>query len=146
VFRLSLIPASPTPIYRQIVEQVEHAIAAHLLHSGDELPSVRAVAQQQVVNPMTVSKAYALLEAQGLVERRRGRGMFVADRAVMVDRLDMLQPALEQAARVVRQLDIAPADAVAAFERVIADQQRAEHDGDASNDADGRPLTEVGNG
>ena len=102
MFRLDLAPSSPTPIYRQIVDQVARAVASGVLAAGDELPSVRAVAQQYVVNPMTVSKAYTLLEQQGTVERRRGLGMVVrAGAASLLDeRLVLLQPALDHAAAV----------------------------------------------
>ena len=98
-------------------------MAAGALRDGDELPSVRAVAQQYVINPMTVSKAYSLLEAQGVLERRRGMGMLVRARegegAATGERLALLQPALEQAARAARQLGIAPDDALAAFQQTL---------------------------
>ena len=121
MFRLVLSPSSPTPIYRQIVDQVARAVAGGALRAGDELPSVRAVAQLYVVNPMTVSKAYALLEQQGVVERRRGLGMIV--RAGEASRLDervaLLQPALDHAAVVSRQLGITPKQAVAALKLTL---------------------------
>ena len=122
MFRLELQPSSATPLYRQIVEQVTRAVAAGALHDGDDLPSVRAVAQDYVINPMTVSKAYSLLEAQGLVERRRGMGMRVRpplspDRS---GRLALLQPALEHAAQVARQLGIDADDAIVAFRQTLA--------------------------
>lgn len=122
MFRFDLLPSSATPIYRQIADQVARAIAAGTLAAGDELPSVRVVAQQYVVNPMTVSKAYSLLEAQGLVERRRGMGMRVRpplspDRS---GRLALLQPALEHAAQVARQLGIDADDAIVAFRQTLA--------------------------
>ena len=85
------------PIYRQIVDQVERAIASGQAKTGDELPSVRALAQAHAINSMTVSKAYSLLEAQGLLERRRGIGMLIAAqplRAGQRQRLDLLEPAL----------------------------------------------------
>ncbi|MBS0314063.1 MAG: GntR family transcriptional regulator [Proteobacteria bacterium] len=123
MFRLDLQPSSATPLYRQIVDQVTRAVAAGALRDGDELPSVRAVAQQYVINPMTVSKAYSLLEAQGVLERRRGMGMLVRARegegAATGERLALLQPALEQAARAARQLGIAPDDALAAFQQTL---------------------------
>jgi ABC-type multidrug transport system fused ATPase/permease subunit len=78
VFRFELQPSSATPLYRQIVEQVTRAVAAGVLRDGEELLSVRAVAQEYVINPMTVSKAYSLLEAQSIVERRRGWGCLCA--------------------------------------------------------------------
>ena len=70
-------PQSGAPIYQQIVEQASALIAGGRLAPGDLLPSVRDVARAADVNPMTVSKAYSKLEADGLVERVRGRGMRV---------------------------------------------------------------------
>ena len=69
---------SGVPIYRQIIEQVRQQIMAGQLSEGEQLMSVRELAAQLRVNPMTVSKAYALLEVEGLVERRRGVGLFAA--------------------------------------------------------------------
>ena len=117
MFRFELSPSSPTPIYRQIVDQVAHAVASGALRAGDDLPSVRAVAQQQVVNPMTVSKAYALLEQQGTVERRRGLGMTVRAGAASAldERLALLQPTLDQLAAVSRQLGITPKQTLTAL-------------------------------
>ena len=59
--------ATATPIYRQIVDQVRREVVGGKLKPGDELPSVRSVALQHAINPMTVSKAYGLLEAEGLL-------------------------------------------------------------------------------
>jgi len=69
---------SGVPIYRQVIEQIREQIVAGQLGRGDQLVSVRDLAEQLRVNPMTVSKAYALLEVEGLVERHRGVGVFVA--------------------------------------------------------------------
>jgi GntR family transcriptional regulator len=122
VFRFDLLPSSATPIYRQIVDQVARAVASGTLAAGDELPSVRAVAQQYVVNPMTVSKAYSLLELQGLVERRRGVGMIIRESlaAALPERLAQLHPALAHAASVSRQLGITPEAAIEAFQQILA--------------------------
>ena len=65
------------PIYRQIHDRVVAMILDGLLAEGDPLPSVRNVATDSRVNPLTVLKAYQQLEAEGLVEKRRGLGMFV---------------------------------------------------------------------
>ena len=70
-------PSSGVPIYRQLVEQVRALVASGQLAEGDLLPSVRQVARSAAVNPMTVSKAYALLESEGIVQRLRGQGMQV---------------------------------------------------------------------
>jgi len=69
---------SGVPIYRQVIDQVRHQIMASQLKEGDQLTSVRDLSVELKVNPMTISKAYSLLEAQGLVDRRRGIGLFVA--------------------------------------------------------------------
>ena len=73
----SLNAVSGTPIYRQIVDQTCQLIASGQLSPGEHLPSVRALASELGINPMTVSKAYSLLEHDGLVRRQRGLGMVV---------------------------------------------------------------------
>ena len=131
MFRFELQPSSATPLYRQIVEQVTRAVAAGVLRDGEELPSVRAVAQEYVINPMTVSKAYSLLEAQSIVERRRGMGMFVRQRsdAPAADRLDLLRPALDNVVNVASQLGITPEETLDALRAAL--QARAPLPADA---------------
>jgi GntR family transcriptional regulator len=70
-----IYPSSGLPIYCQLIDQVQALIAGGKLKTGDLLPSVRNVAQAASINPMTVSKAYSRLEADGIVERVRGQGM-----------------------------------------------------------------------
>jgi GntR family transcriptional regulator len=70
-------PSSGVPIYRQIMDQVRAMIASSRLKPGDMLPSVRQLSSELEVNMMTVSKAYARLEVEGLIERVRGTGMRV---------------------------------------------------------------------
>lgn len=69
---------SGVPIYRQIMDQVGEQIMAGLLKEGEQLMTVRDLAAKLNVNPMTVSKAYSAMETEGLLERRRGVGLFVA--------------------------------------------------------------------
>lgn len=118
-----IAPNAPTPIYRQIVEQVQRWVASGQLEPGVELPSVRALALQHAINPMTVSKAYSLLEAEGLLERRRGLGMVVAERTAgdtsQRSKLELLQPALRAAVQAARQLGMSDAQALAAFETCL---------------------------
>ena len=116
-------PSTATPIYRQIVDQVARAVAAGSTQPGDELPSVRAVAERYAINPMTVSKAYSLLEAQGLVERRRGMGMVIraAAPAAMDTRLALLKPAIDHAVAVSRQLGLTDEEALAAMRDALAE-------------------------
>lgn len=70
--------SSADPIYRQIADQVRRFVAAGQLRVGEGLPSVRELASHHAINPMTVSRAYNLLELEGVLERRRGVGMVVA--------------------------------------------------------------------
>ena len=67
----------PRPIYRQLRDRVVAMILDGVLAEGDSLPSVRTVAAEYRVNPLTVLKSYQQLVDEGLVESRRGRGMFV---------------------------------------------------------------------
>ena len=76
--RLKLEPASPIPMYLQIVEQVRRSIAAGTLRPDDELPSVRTLAASQLINPNTVARAYLELEHEGLLSKRRGAGTYVS--------------------------------------------------------------------
>ncbi|RYG65108.1 GntR family transcriptional regulator [bacterium] len=71
---------STVPLYRQIVDQVRLAVSTGNLAPGDQLPSVRALAEQLVINPNTVAKAYATLTQEGVVEAYPGKGLFVAQR------------------------------------------------------------------
>ncbi|WP_322402615.1 GntR family transcriptional regulator [Massilia luteola] len=105
----SIATGSPEPIYRQLVEQVRRLAASGQLRPGDEMPSVREIAQALALNPMTVSKAYGLLEMDGVLARRRGLGMVVADSAApaaKADILGLLRPTLERAAVEARQLEL----------------------------------------
>jgi GntR family transcriptional regulator len=69
------------PIYRQLRDRVVAMILEQVLKEGDPLPSVRTVAAEYRVNPLTVLKAYQQLGDEGLVETRRGRGMFINEGA-----------------------------------------------------------------
>ena len=109
----ALNAASGTPIYRQLIDQTTQLIASGRLAPGDLLPSVRAVAAQLGVNPMTVSKAYSLLERDGVVVRRRGMGMVVSDLKIDVAEAIRLQAdALVEAAVRLRMSPESVADAV----------------------------------
>ena len=67
------------PVYLQIVNQVKYLVAAGRLASGEELPAIRALAGQLVVNPNTVARAYLELEREGLVVKRHGSGTYVSE-------------------------------------------------------------------
>ena len=77
IFRVN--PHSGVPIYLQLIEQVRHAIESGALRPGDQLPGIRKLAEDMVMNPNTVAKAYREMEHVGLVVLRHGAGAFVAD-------------------------------------------------------------------
>lgn len=88
---------SDTPIYRQIVDQVCLAAATGAVQPGDEIPSVRALAERLVINPNTAAKAYNELRREGVIESQPGRGMFIADRRNVLtktERVRRIQPLL----------------------------------------------------
>jgi len=119
----SIVPGSTAPIYRQLVDQVRRLVAGGQLAPGDALPSVRDVALQLAVNPMTVSKAYGLLEHEGVLERRRGVGMLVADQprggSAAGERAALLRPTLERAAREARELELDPDTVLSLFKAIL---------------------------
>jgi GntR family transcriptional regulator len=118
----SIATGSTEPIYRQLVEQVRRLAAGGQLQPGDGMPSVREIAQALTLNPMTVSKAYNLLEMEGVLARRRGLGMVVADRAApagQADRADLLRPTLARAALEARQLELDPDTVLTLFATLL---------------------------
>jgi GntR family transcriptional regulator len=123
----SVVAGSAEPIYRQLVSQVRRCVAGGQMKAGDELPSVRELALALAVNPMTVSKAYGLLEAEGLVTRRRGLPMVIAEQhrraQSAADRIDLLRPTLERAAHEVRQLQLPAAQALTLFKTILNEQE-----------------------
>ena len=122
-FSFSIQTGSAEPIYRQLVEQVRRRVASGQIKAGDEIPSVRELAQQLAVHPMTISKAYSLLEAEGLLERRRGLAMRVAPQhqraQPAASRIDLLRPTLVRAAAEARQLQLPKRTALKLFEDVL---------------------------
>ena len=110
---------SGVPIYRQLEEQVQRGVLSGTLAEGEKLPTVREVAAELAVNPMTVSKAYSHLEMEGWVERRRGVGLFVRPRPAATEdeeRLQVLSGSLRDAAFCAVQMGIPLAEALRVFE------------------------------
>lgn len=86
-------PSSGVPIYLQLMEQVKHAIETGALKPGEQLPSIRPLAEELVVNPNTVAKAYRELEHEGVIELRQGAGAFVSAKATTRADADRLKAA-----------------------------------------------------
>ncbi len=88
---IQITPGSPLPIYQQIVMQVRQALATGTLKAGEMLPSVRALAEELVINPNTVAKAYNTLSHEGLVESLAGRGLMIAERRNVFTKEEILR-------------------------------------------------------
>ena len=126
-FLFQAFPTSGVPIYRQLVDQVRRHAAAGRLEPGDFLPSVREVAQELQVNPMTVSKAYSILQRDGVLENVRGQGVRLvapAGNGSVRDRRQALKPLLEQVAATAYQLSLAPGDVIRLLEPMLEDLDR----------------------
>lgn len=122
----SLNASSGIPIYRQLMEQVRRMVSSNQLKPGDALPSVRELALTHAVNPMTISKAYSMLEAEGLLERQRGKAMTVAAdhtaRESKAERLSRLQPAIEQLVMAATQLELSTEEVLKALKQKMEKQ------------------------
>jgi GntR family transcriptional regulator len=77
-----LDPVSGTPLYLQLVAQLKHAIETGAIRAGEQLPSVRRMAEDLLINPNTVVRAYRDLEAEGIVDLKHGSGVFVRESVV----------------------------------------------------------------
>src|SRR3954471_17961967 len=124
---LQVSPASGVPIYRQLQDQIRAQVASGRLPAGEFLPSVRQLAQQLQVNPMTISKAYSLLERDGVVELVRGQGMRVNAPKASANgktRRQVLVPLLEQVAAAAAQFSLAPDEVIAMLKPLLKENPR----------------------
>jgi GntR family transcriptional regulator len=116
-----LKPHSGVPLYRQLYEQVRRLVASGQLAPGTELPSIRELAVTHAINPMTVSKVYARLESEGVLERNRGKPMTVAaqrrPQVPLGARLETLDPALEALVLAAQQLELGAGDVIQALRK-----------------------------
>jgi GntR family transcriptional regulator len=117
-------PSLGVPIYLQLVEQVKHAIETGALRAGDQLPSIRPLAEELVINANTVAKAYRELEREGVVELRQGAGAFVADTARAqpggAERFRGAQPLVEEAVGELRKRGLSDDEIRRLFEAELA--------------------------
>ena len=97
-------PSLGVPIYLQLMEQVKHAIETGALRPGEQLPGIRPLAEELVVNPNTVAKVYRELEHEGVIELRQGAGAFVSDKAPAKKDADKLRAAQTAVASAIGKL------------------------------------------
>lgn len=88
---LHISPANGVAIYLQIVQQIKYLVASGRLAAGAELPAIRVLAEQLVVNPNTVARAYRELEAAGIVEKRRTAGTYVSEQGSPLARRERIK-------------------------------------------------------
>src|SRR5580658_3737311 len=115
LFRIfTLQPSSGVPIYMQLIQQVRRMVASGQLTPGTELPSVRDVATEYTVNPTTISKAYSLLESEGVLQRNRGKPMTISagrrGAGSLPQRLKQIEPQIEALVLAAQQLQLKAAD------------------------------------
>lgn len=89
--QIQITPQGGVPIYLQVMQQIKYLVASGRLQPGDELPSIRALAEELIVNPNTIARAYRELEIEGVVEKRRTAGTFVSDSGSPIARKERLK-------------------------------------------------------
>lgn len=118
-------PSSGIPIYKQLYSQIERMVLNGYFLEGQQLPSVRQVASDIDVNPMTVSKAYGLLEERGYLTRLRGKGMVVTkreDEVLQEEKLTMLNEMIRDLLAQAKHMGISGKEVTEMIKSNIADQ------------------------
>ena len=121
-------PSSGVPIYLQLIEQVKHAIATGAVRAGEQLPGIRPLAEELVINPNTVAKAYRELEHEGVIELRQGAGAFVSDTGPSkkdAEKLRAAQAVVAAAVDKLRARSVADEDIRRLFEAELAAVSRS---------------------
>lgn len=124
---LRLDRQSGVPVYRQIQDQIRFLVTSRVLAPGAELPSTRALAAELELNPMTVSKAYALLEREGVLERRPGLALVVRARSALEResaRRFELRAELSSSVFVAQKLGFTVDEALAVYREMLVEQSR----------------------
>ncbi len=125
---IQIDPHSGLPVYRQVMDQIRYYIASGVLRAGEQLPSIRSLAQRLSVNPATVVKAYGELQHAGAIEISHGRGAFVSDSAARMSdaqRKKTLRRSARQLAVEARQMGAG----VELVRRIVAEEmEKLKHD------------------
>src|SRR5438477_6638075 len=117
--QIHISPSDGVPIYLQIVNQIKYLVSANRLSAGEELPPIRVLAEQLLINPNTVARAYRELELAGIVTKRGTTGTYVSAQGTAmspVERVDLLTERVDGLVTEARQLDV-PLDDVLDFAR-----------------------------
>ena len=121
--QLHISTGDGVPIYLQIANQVKQLLASGRLAPGDEIPPIRVLAKQLLINPNTVARAYLELEREGVVQKRHGSGTYISDAGSPLgrkERLKILSGRIDALLAEARNLRIEPAELM----REISDRSR----------------------
>ncbi|MCP4772389.1 MAG: GntR family transcriptional regulator [Planctomycetes bacterium] len=112
------------PAYRQIMDQIRFQVASGVLSQGDEMPSTRNLSAELGMNPMTVSKAYGFLEQEGLLMRRPGRPLVVAEltQGLESQKVEQLRAALAPVLVIAKQLGLDRNQTLQMFTEMLAEE------------------------
>jgi GntR family transcriptional regulator len=102
LFKLN--PSAGQPLYLQLMQQIRHAVETGALQHGDQLPGIRTLAEELVVSPTTVAKAYSELEHEGLLELRQGSGAFIAVKRRGPSQMQRVHEASRQVRQLISEL------------------------------------------
>jgi len=100
----SLDQSNGTPIYRQIIQQIEYAILSGRMKPGDKLPTIRSLAVDLKTNPNTIAKAYGEMEIRGVLETQVGSGTYISDKKPVVEDDSLNRKIREVIARFVQDM------------------------------------------
>lgn len=127
---IRLNPLSGTPLYLQLVEHLKHSIATGAITAGEQLPSVRRMAEDLLINPNTVVRAYRDLETEGIVELRHGSGVFVSESvSARTDLMKKAEPIMRSAVDRLESLHLEEEDIRRLMENELALRRTARQKG-----------------
>ena len=126
VHLFSLNTGSGIPIYRQLIDQIKQAIRMNLLKPNEQLPSVRTLAGALQINPMTISKSFAQLELEGVLNRKRGIGMLVAEQHQGKSLSQSVEEPLESFIQSAREEDIDDEEIVILVQQYLSIKTRVQ--------------------
>lgn len=133
--KILIHPGSELPIYRQIMRQITEALAVGTLRPGDKLPSHRDLAEELVIAPLTIKKAYDEMEQLGFLETRRGRGTFVSlkqPRMKLADQREEIQATARKLLSIAYMVGLEFPDVVAILKRAEAELEEESREAEAS--------------
>ena len=100
----TLDPVNGTPIYRQIIQQIEYAILSGRMKPGDRLPTIRSLAVELKTNPNTIARAYSELEIRGILATQVGSGTYISDKKPVMEDDSLNRKIREVLARFVQEM------------------------------------------